>query len=112
MATVRPSWRAKFTADITSATSAQRTIAAGRRSIIPLYTLRAASYSRLAGLITLPRIAGDNLLRVSLSILFGFLLLKRDLNFIGLASLFVRAHLNYWISPDWCYIALASRFPR
>ena len=47
--------RAKFPAVLTSATLAQRTMTSGRRSIIPLYTLRAASYSLLTGVITLPR---------------------------------------------------------
>ena len=37
---------------------------------MPLYTLRAASYSPLAGVITLPRRFGDNLLSASSSIRF------------------------------------------
>src|SRR6516164_2391498 len=43
MATKRPCERAKFTAPITSATPAQRTMKSGRRSIIALWILRAAS---------------------------------------------------------------------
>src|SRR5260221_12582080 len=71
MATVRPCWRTKFTAAVTSATSTQRTIASGRRSIIPLYTLRATSYSLLAGVIKLPRRSADSLLGCSSTIRFS-----------------------------------------
>jgi len=49
----------------------QRTIRSGRRSIIPLYTLRADSYSSLAGVITLPGSFGESLINASFSIRFS-----------------------------------------
>src|SRR3954466_2823597 len=49
--------RANSTAWITSATPAQRAIAAGRRSNIPFQTLRASSYPGLSAVSTSPRSA-------------------------------------------------------
>jgi hypothetical protein len=52
--TIRFSWRAKFSASITSSEPAHMAMSAGRRSIVTLNIVRAASYRWSLGTINSP----------------------------------------------------------